>query len=95
MSLGFPSAKTDIDARSASLTLQLRDTFVRVQNYNTWLQATPDATLQALGYTSGEVTTLKGAMFDLNKLYQVSTAGATQATVNDFWFNAKSLLNGQ
>lgn len=95
MSLGFPAAKTDIDARSAALALQLRDTFVRIGNYNTWLQATADANLVALGYSAGEVTTLKAAMFDLNKLYSISTAGATQASTNDFWFNAKSLLNGQ
>jgi len=95
MTLGFPAAKIDVDSRSASLALQLRDTFVQISNFNTWLTGTPDATLVALGYTQAEVTTLKAAMFDLNKLYQVSTAAATQAAANDFWFNAKNLLNGR
>lgn len=95
MTLGYPAQKVDIDGRSASLTQLLRDTFVQVSNFNTWLQGTADANLVALGYTQAEVTTLKAALFDLNKLYQVSTAAATQASANDFWFNAKNLLNGR
>lgn len=96
MSVGFAVAKLDLDntvAREAGAVWAALDA---VNKRATWLNdsAHSDANLLTpLGYTGSEITTLRAAFTDLNKLWQISHAAATQASVNDFFFNAK-LLGG-
>jgi hypothetical protein len=92
MSVGFPALKPDIDARTGQLVVELRDTFAKIATFKAFLDARDDAALMALGYSSGDVTLLRAAIFDLDKLRQVATAQATQAAPNDFFFNAKSCV---
>jgi hypothetical protein len=78
------------------LVVQLRDTFDAIKQFKALLDdATilPDATLQGapISYTTGETTQIRAAFTDLAKLADISTAAATQAATNDFWFNAKHL----
>jgi hypothetical protein len=92
VAVGFPLLKTDIDNRAGSLVVQLRDTFEKIRLFKAVLDAfAADADLIALGYNQADVTLLRAAIFDLDKLRQVGVAGATQASVNDFWFSAKKL----
>ncbi len=95
MSVGFTLTKADIDARVGTLVVTLRDTLDRCRQMNALLNDTSifanDAALTALGYTSGEVTTLRAAFVSLNKLNDISHANATQASANDFFFDAKHL----
>jgi hypothetical protein len=92
MSVGFPLLKTDIDARSGSLVVQLRDTFEKIRLFKLVLDGfAQDSDLIALGYNQADVTLLRASFTDLDKLRQVGAAAATQASTSDFWFNAKKL----
>jgi len=92
MAVGFPLLKVDIDARAGSLVVQLRDTFEKIRLFKAVLDAfAQDSDLTALGYSQADVTLLRAAIFDLDKLRQVGAAQATQAATNDFWFSAKKL----
>lgn len=91
MTVGLPSAKVDIDNRAGYLALQLRDTFNSIQVVKDWLDTQTDATLTSLGYSAGDITTLRAAFTDLSNLGKVAHAQATQASANDFFFNAKKL----
>ena len=95
MSVGFSLTKADLDARAGSLVVAVRDALYRCKAMNDLLNDTGiipnDAFLTGLGYTSGEVTTLRAAFTDLNSLYNVSHAAGTVSSNNDFFFNAKKL----
>jgi hypothetical protein len=94
MSVGFPATKLDIDARAGQLALQLRDTLIQIQQFNTWLVATPDANLTGMtpGYTAGEVATLKSAIADLAQLATVYQGTAIRASVYNYQTFAKLLV---
>lgn len=93
MSVGMPVTKGDVDSQAGQVTLQLREAFRAVAMFRTWLAATPDADLVAMGYTSGEVATLKSALNDLDQLRTIYEGGAALATAKDFRTFAK-LLTG-
>jgi len=97
MSIGLTLVKADFDNRAASIVMGVRDSLRRASEFCALLNDTSivpnDAFLTALGYTSGEVTTLRAAFTDLGgtgaSLYTLSHAGATLGAANDFFFNAK------
>jgi hypothetical protein len=95
MSVGFTLTKADIDARAGSLVTTLRDALARCAAFNALLNDTGiipnDAFLTGLGYTSGEVTTLRAAFVALSKLNDVAHAAATQSPATDFFSDAKKL----
>lgn len=95
MSVGFTATKADIDQRAGGLVIAVRDALLRCAQFSDLLSDTSifpnDAALTALGYTSGEVTTLRASFTDLKALYNVARANGTVASNNDFWFNAKHL----
>lgn len=95
MSVGFTATKADLDARAGQLAMGLRDNLQRCSDFCDLLNDTTifpnDAALTALGYTAGEVTILRAAFTDLKKLKDIAHAAATQASTNDFFFNAKHL----
>lgn len=93
MSVGVAVAKVDVDGRAGGLVGQLWRNLDEIRRFKAWLDdsAHNDAFLTGLGYTAGEITTLRAAFTDLNKLQQISHAGATQAATSDFFFNAKAL----
>jgi hypothetical protein len=94
LSVGFTVAKTDVDQQAANIALQVKRALEAAHDWKAWLDDTThsDTYLTGLGYTSAEVTTLRAAFTDLDKLYQIAHALATQAATNDFFFNAKLLL---
>lgn len=95
MSVGYTFTKSDIDQRAGGLVVAVRDALDRARQFNALLLNTNivpnDAFLTAMGYSAGEVTTLRAAFVDLNSLYNVSHAAATVPSTNDFFFNAQKL----
>jgi hypothetical protein len=94
MSTGYPITKVDLDNRMGALVLALRGALANCVSFKVLLDDTtilPDATLTSLGYTSGEITTIRAAFTDLKKLSDIANNAAVQAATNDFWFNAKHL----
>lgn len=90
--VGFPTDKNTIDARVGSLTMGLRDTLRQIGTVKVWLDSQSDANLTSLGYSAADITLLRASFVDLDKLRLISQAGATQASVSDFFFNAKQLV---
>jgi len=101
MSVGFPAVKADFDFKAGQLVAAVRDDLYRCSQFCALLQSSPwaDASLIALGYTQGEVTTLKGAFTDLGgagiSLYNIAHGGTLPGGPNDFFFNAKLLTGVQ
>lgn len=102
MSVGLSLTKADIDNRAASVVIQLRDSLRRASEFCTLLNNTNvipnDAFLTSMGYTAGEVTTLRTSFTDLGgtgvSLFRIANgAVAGPGSPNDFFFTAK-LLTG-
>lgn len=95
MSVGLTLNKADIDTKAGALAIQLRDTLAACARFCDLLNNTQiipnDAFLTGLGYTAGEVTTLRASFTDAKALYTVSHAGQTVPSVNDFFFNLQKL----
>lgn len=97
MSVGLPVDKNVLDARVGNLAWQIRDLLTQAQVVKAWLDATPDATLQAApySYTAGEVATIKSAFADLNTLALVSKGQATLTPARDLFAFAGKLTGLQ
>ena len=94
MSAGYQVTKTDLDNRMGSMVVALKSALAVIVEFKADLDDTSmltDATLTALGYSAGDITTIRAAFADLKKLSDIASAAATQASTNDFWFNAKHL----
>lgn len=89
---GLPRTKDDINFRSGQLSVSLRNTFEEIERFKVFLDSTPDADLIALGFDPQEVTVIKAAFTDLNKLSNIANAQDTQAVANDFFFWARQLM---
>jgi hypothetical protein len=84
MSVGLPITKDEIDSRSGDTARAFQRAFGDVATLQSFLAQTPDADLVALGYTEGEVTTLKSAYADLTELGTIWTGEAALPTAKDF-----------
>ena len=89
--VGINIDKAAVDSNAGTLAQSLQSAFNRTQQLKAWLDATPDATLVALGYTSGEVAVLKSAITDLDQLRTIYQGGATLGTAKDFRTFAKQM----
>ena len=96
MSAGYPISKAALDATIGGEIGAVWGALDAVNKRTTWLNDSShsDANLLTpLGYTGSEITTLRAAYADLNKLWGVAHATQTQGGVSDFFANAK-LLGG-
>jgi len=96
MSAGFPLSKADLDNTLGREVGAVWGALAAISTRNVWLNDSSHSDgnlLTPLGYSGSEITTLRAAVTDLNKLWQISHAAATQSPANDFFFNAK-LLGG-
>lgn len=100
MSVGLTLTKADLDQRAAGVVISLRDALRRASELNALLSDTTiianDAALTTMGYTTQEITWLRGTFTDLGgtgvSLYRVAIgAVAGPGSPNDFFFNAKHL----
>lgn len=97
MSIGRSLAKSDVDARVASVVEQVWGALDLANELNSWMTDTAlggtDSNLTALGYTSAEVTALRAGVADLGSasgLWGVAHAQSHPAANNDFFFRAKA-----
>ena len=84
MSVGLPVTKTEIDARSGDIARAFQKNFEDVVTMQTYLEATPNADLIALGYTDGEVAIIKTAFTDLTQLGTIWSGSAALEAPKDF-----------
>lgn len=99
MSIGLTLIKADFDNRAATIAMGVRNNLRLASEFCALLNDTTivpnDAFLTGLGYSSGEVTTLRAAFTDLGgtgtSLFRIATGAATLGSVNDFYFNSKHL----
>jgi hypothetical protein len=71
MSVGLPVTKTEIDSRAGDIARAFQKNFEDVLTMQTYLEATPDPDLIALGYTEQEVAVIKTAFADLTLLSRI------------------------
>jgi hypothetical protein len=95
VTVGFQLAKADIDNSVGREIGAVWESLAAINRRNIWLADSSHnlAFTATLGYTTAEDVLLRAAVADLNKLWQISHAAATQGAANDFFFNAK-LLGG-
>jgi len=93
LSVGYSATKADIDSRSGGLALSLRNTTDEIRNFKIFLDSKPDGDLTALGYTAGDINTLRSAFVDLARLVSVYEGTQAQPSAYDFRTFAK-LLTG-
>jgi hypothetical protein len=91
MSVGIITTKNDLDARAGEIARSFQAAFTDVATLQLYLAATVDADLEALGYSAGEVATLKTAYADLAQLGTIWTGSAALAAPKDFRTFAKQL----
>lgn len=91
MSVGLYSAKSDVDARVGQLVQQVRDSLAGIGNFKLWLDTQVDPDLTAMGYSAGDIATLRSAATDLDKLRQVYLGTVAQTPAYDFRTFAKFL----
>ena len=68
MSVGLVITKTEIDTRAGETAQHFQRAFEDVLTMQTFLEATPNADLEGLGYSPQEVAVLKTAFTDLTQL---------------------------
>lgn len=94
MSIGYPINKTDLDNSMGRMIINVRDSLKTCVAFKVLLDDTtilPDATLTTLGYSSGEITSIRAAFTAMNNLNNIGHGTGTQASTNDFFFDAKHL----
>ena len=84
MSVGLAVTKGEIDSRAGDISRSFQAAFENVATLALFLDATPDQDLIELGYTAGEVATLKTAWADLVELGTIWTGNAALANAKDF-----------
>lgn len=88
-------SRQQLDFILRSTTTAVRTALDNAKELKQALDSVPDAALtDAAGgyaYTQAEVTAMKAAVTDLDKLRQIAEGLATQPAANDFYFNARKV----
>lgn len=92
---GYPQTRADIDDRSGALAVGLRNLFEQIDAFGSYLDGTPDNTLQTppQSYTNAEVAQLKSAFNDLRRLGRIYRGEEAGGDAYDFRSFAR-LLTG-
>lgn len=91
MAAGFQVTKDALNQRAGSIVVAGESWFEDVERLASYLAATPDADLTALGFTSGEVASLKSAFTDLDNLRLTAYGQRAQTPASNFLFWASKL----
>lgn len=91
MAIGYPKDKTSIDALLGDVAQSVNRSFRRAIELGGELTAYTDAQLTGVGYTTGEVTTLRAMVTDMTQLNSIYTGAATLGSVKDFRTNIRPL----
>ena len=92
MTVGATISQNEINSAAAQIARQVFGALNNVQQMKAWLDTQIDADLIALGFTAGEVATLKSAFTDLDKIRQIFQGLEVQATQYDARTFSKLLL---
>jgi len=84
MSVGLPVTKSEIDARAGDIARGFQKAFEDVYTMQTYLEATPNPDLVALGYSDSDVAILKTAFVDLTQLAGIWAGIDALAAPKDF-----------
>lgn len=84
MAVGFTITKGEIDTRMGEMARGQQRVFKELAVLKGYLDATVDADLVALGYTTEEVAVLKSAAADLAELSNVFVGNAEVSPAKDF-----------
>lgn len=84
MSVGIQVTKGEIDSRVGQMARDFQKLFRDLPILKTFLDATPDNDLVALGYTAGEVATIKTAVNDLDQLRTIWLGTSNLTNAKDF-----------
>jgi hypothetical protein len=94
MSVNLPS-RQELDAQIKTVLPAVRTALDNVTALNALIVQIGDTKLTTTGqgyeYAAQDLTDLKAALVDLDKLRQIADAQATQPAANDFFFNAKKV----
>jgi len=84
MSVGLPVTKNEIDTRAGDIARGFQRAFEDVVTMQTYLEGVPNTDLEAMGYTTQEVATLKTAFADLTQLSKIWAGVEALAAPKDF-----------
>jgi hypothetical protein len=84
MSVGLPVTKAEVDTRAGDIARAFQRSFEDVLTMQTYLEATPNADLVALGYSDQEVATIKTAFADLTQLSHIWVGAEALPAAKDF-----------
>ena len=84
MSVGLPVTKAEIDTRAGDIARGFQQAFENVLTMQTYLEATLDTDLVALGYTQQDVAMLKAAFGDLTQLAKIWSGAEALPAAKDF-----------
>lgn len=91
MPVGYVTTKSNIDTRAGSLAVELRDKLVEVRNFKYWLDSAIDADLVSYGYDATDISRLRSAFNDLDKLARIFLGTQDLPVAYDFRTFAKFL----
>jgi hypothetical protein len=91
MTVGYPVDKRDVDSKAGQLAVQLRDTFEKIRIFKERLDSVTDPQMTALGYTAGDINTIRTAYTDLAQLRDIYLGDAALGSVKDFEASARPL----
>jgi hypothetical protein len=83
MSVGLNPSKNDIDQVAGSIARDFFNLFRRTSNLKYFLDGKTDADLTALGYSPGDIASLRSAAAALDNMRQVWEGGRALATPED------------
>jgi hypothetical protein len=81
---GYPKNKESVDNIVGELAQSINRDFRRAIELKGELDFYDDAALTSLGYTAGEVATLRTLATNLGQLYNIYTGTASLASAKDF-----------
>ena len=96
MALGWPVTIGDVNTQAGTLVNNLWNDLEALNRFNNWLNdsAHNNTYLTSLGFSGGEITTLRAAISDLGSgtgLYGIAHGSLNLLVVNNFFFNAKAM----
>lgn len=84
MAIGIIATKGEIDSRMGQLARDYQKLWRDLAILKAYFDATANGTIEALGFSAGEVAVIKSAIADLDQLYNISRGSANLAVAKDF-----------
>lgn len=91
MAAGIQVDKSSVNNAIGSVSRNLHQAFLQADVLKAYFDATVDADLVSMGFTSGDVSVMKSAFADLAQLATLYRGGATLGAAKDFRTFAKQL----